>query len=113
MLLQELLCWKLMDYSTNVLEAAVQSVPRLHNSNSYRNNLTKILDVFHDGQTSLEGTSKRTPESCSSHGSCLVRPAILIRKPADLEQSVPAPLADLTSNFCVEWLSFSVQGVPL
>lgn len=85
----------------------MQSVPRLYNSNSYRNSLKKILDVFHDGQKRLEGTLNRTSDPCSSHESRLVRPAILIRKPADLEQSFPAPLADLTSNFYVEWLSFS------
>lgn len=31
----------------------------------------------------------------------------------DINSSSPGVYADLTSDFCVEWLSFSPQGEPL
>jgi hypothetical protein len=55
MLLQQLLCGILVGYSRDALEAETQSILRLHNSTTYRNNLAKILDVFHSQQKHLKG----------------------------------------------------------
>lgn len=142
MLLQQLLCGKLAEYSKETLEAELENIPRLHDSSAYWNNLTNILDIFHNRQTHLNGTLHGTLQACefgkellqplyavlegilshspilsllpcSSNDSRLVPPATSIREIANLEQSFPTILADLTSDFCVEWLSYSSQGVPL
>lgn len=53
MLLQQLLCGKLVEYSKDALETGTKNILRLHNSAAYRDNLAKILDVFQAQQTHL------------------------------------------------------------
>jgi hypothetical protein len=53
-----------METSKDILEAETHNISRLHNSSTYRNNLTKILDFFHNRQTHLDGTLNWSLQAC-------------------------------------------------
>ncbi|KAJ5472094.1 hypothetical protein N7539_008663 [Penicillium diatomitis] len=107
----------------------------------YQKTLAKILDAFQDQQTGrnvpLDKTfeSREKGKSLRSHYKALknmLQPSIIfifivfgmahsrpissattIRQIVEVTPSSLEDLADLTSDFCVEWLSFSPQGEPL
>ncbi|CEO59635.1 hypothetical protein PMG11_04303 [Penicillium brasilianum] len=105
-LLRHLLHGKLLEHCTRVsLEIEARNIHRLQSSPVHQKTLAKILDAFQDQQTGRNMPMHWNFESPDK--------ATSIRQIVEVNPNPPEYLADLTSDFCVEWQSFSPQGEPL